>query len=105
MMVWAGLEGCAEVALVPEAKIYVVEESMRIARETVLRNSPRVSSSRAQGWRVEVEKLGSLLEDILRIEESDQDSSDSGNEAEGGGFRFVADILRSKSPSSLLGWT
>ena len=34
MMVWAGMEGCAEVAPVPEAKYFVVEESLRIHNQS-----------------------------------------------------------------------
>ena len=97
MMVWAGNEGCAEVTPVPKSRNYMVEESLKVAREMILRNAPRVSSSRAHGWRVEAEKSASLLEDVIRIKEIDKDSSDSGTEA--GGFRFVADVLRSRSPS------
>ena len=92
-----GIEDCAEVAPVPKSRNYMVEESLKVAREMILRNAPRVSSSRAHGWRVEAEKSASLLEDVIRIKEIDKDSSDSGTKA--WGFRFVADVLRSRSPS------
>ena len=81
----------------PKSRNYMVEESLKVAREMILRNAPRVSSSRAHGWRVEAEKSASLLEDVIRIKEIDKDSSDSGTKA--WGFRFVADVLRSRSPS------